>query len=92
MIKEVPRPRWTRDFSVRLSKLRRPRAANCNSAISKDMRPKFNHFSDGEISIPVISKDMRLGYDTAREISGDNFAEIEPEISCDPQKSGKSLF
>ena len=92
MIKEIPRPRWTRDFSVRLSKLRRPRAANCNSVISKDMRPKFNHFSDGEISIPVISKDMRLGYDTAREIAGDNFAEIEPEISCDPQKSGKPLF
>ena len=71
MIKEIPRPRWMRDFSVRLSKLRRPRAANCNS---------------------VISKDMRLGYDTAREIAGDNFAEIEPEISCDPQKSGKPLF
>ena len=77
---------------ARLSKLRRPRAAKFHSVISKDMHPKFNHFSDGEISIPVISKDMRLGYDTAREIAGDNFAEIEPEISCDPQKSGKPLF
>ena len=53
---------------------------------------EWNHFSDGEVAILVISKAMCLGNDTAREISGDNFAEIEPEISCDPQKSGKSLF
>ena len=72
--------------SVLLTK--RPLSNKIKKILAEFLRPQPQENMES-----VISGDMRHGNDTLHEISADNFAEIEVEISCSlSQKSGVATF